>query len=74
MAPITSPISAATPTAAAMLSSVSQSRAVISQLVTYEAKPKYAACPNESMPAKPSSRLKAHANMAKHSVVITSTG
>jgi hypothetical protein len=36
--------------------------------------PRNIAWPNESRPPKPSSRLKAHANSAKHSAFITNTG
>ncbi len=42
--------------------------------VTYAANPKKAAWPNDSRPVKPSSRLKAQANRAKHSSFITKTG
>ena len=47
---------------------------LMNQPVTYAALPKKAACPNESRPVKPSSRLNAQANRAKHSSFITNTG
>ena len=41
---------------------------------TYAAMPKNAACPKESSPVNPSSRLNAQANSAKHSAFIRNTG
>jgi hypothetical protein len=41
---------------------------------TYPAVPRNIACPNDSNPPKPSSRLKAHAKSAKHSAFIMNTG
>ncbi len=41
---------------------------------TYPAVPRNIACPKESSPPKPISRLNAHANNAKHSAFIRNTG
>jgi hypothetical protein len=74
IAPMTRPSSAETPIPATIAGAVPQAWAVTSHEVAYAAAPKNAACPKESMPLKPSSRLNAQANMPKHSSFIMNTG